>query len=107
MANKTMKEMLMAAVMAATERLKGYSKTKTEAKTNSAGWLQANNMNTRNSYGEFTWVVCRRKGYPVAVINRKGKLYCRLQMMPGFGYRAMQQDIVDWLNDRLCCEASK
>lgn len=80
---------------------------KTETKTNSAGWIQGNSLNTRNSYGEFTWSIKRHKGHPVAVISRRGKLYCRLRMPPGVGYRVMQQDIVDWLNDRLCCEVSE
>lgn len=95
----------VAAAMESNERLIQHPKTKT--KTNSAGWTQFNRLNTRSSYGEFTWIIRRQKGHPVAVINRKGKLYCRLQMMPGFGYRAMQQDIVDYLNDRLCCEVSE
>lgn len=66
-----------------------------------------NHLRTPNSYREFTWQIKREKGHPVAVINRKGRLYCRLLLTPGFSYQAMHQDIVDWLNDRLCCEVGK
>lgn len=34
-----------------------------------------NNLRTVNSYGEFVWQICRRKGYPVAVISRNGRHY--------------------------------
>ena len=102
---RTLANKLMAMAMAVKEGLAEYPKCRT--KTNNAGYPQFNSLNTRNSYGGFTWAIRRRKGHPIAIINLGGKLYCRLQMSPGFDHQAMQQEIMDFLNDRLCCEVDK
>lgn len=60
----TQKLLAMAAVCAA-----GLPQRKTKAHP------RFNNLRTANSYGEFTWHIKREKGHPVAVINRRGKLY--------------------------------
>ena len=63
-----------------------------------------NNLRTANSYGEFTWHIKREKGHPVAVINRNGKLYYRLPVYGCYGYQSVQDEIVEFIQDRLCCE---
>ena len=75
--------------------------------TNSAGYPKFNSSRSRNSYGDFSWQMTRQKGRPVAVISRKGRLYAQLVLYPGYGYRAMQTDIVEWLDERMACEAGR
>ena len=38
------------------------------------------------------------------VINRKGKLYCRVPVYGCYGYQSVQDEIVEFIQDRLCCE---
>jgi hypothetical protein len=66
-----------------------------------------NNLRTVNSYGEFVWQICRRKGHPVAVINRNGRHYYNLKLMPGFGSRSMHDDVTEFVMDVLCTEAGR
>lgn len=63
-----------------------------------------NNLRTVNSYGEFTWQFKRKKGRLVAVINRGGKLYCRLALPTGH-FRTAHEDVVEYLQEQLCIEA--
>ncbi len=77
------------------------------SETNAAGYPRFNNLRTVNSYGEFTWHIKREKGHPVAVINRRGKLYCRLLVYGCYGYQSVQDEIVEFIQDRLCCEVGK
>ncbi len=80
---------------------------KPACETNGAGWPKFNHARTRNSYGDFSWQITRQKGRPMAVISRKGRLYARLVLPSGCGYRAMQTDIVEWLDERMACEAGR
>nr|DAK42221.1 MAG TPA: hypothetical protein [Caudoviricetes sp.]DAO68874.1 MAG TPA: hypothetical protein [Caudoviricetes sp.] len=80
---------------------------KPACETNGAGWPKFNQARSRNSYGDFSWQITREKGRPVAVIQHKGRLYARLVLCPGYGYRAMQTEIVEWLDDRMACEAGR
>jgi len=66
-----------------------------------------NNLRTVNSYGEFVWQICRRKGHPVAVISRNGRHYHNLKLMPGFGSRSMHDDVTEFVMDVLCTEAGR
>lgn len=66
-----------------------------------------NRLRTVNSYGEFVWQICRRKGHPVAVISRNGRHYCNLKLMPGFGSRSMHDDVTEFVMDVLCTEAGR
>lgn len=66
-----------------------------------------NRLRTVNSYGEFVWQICRRKGHPVAVISRNGRHYCDLELMPGFGSRSMHDDVTEFVMDVLCTEAGR
>nr|DAS55322.1 MAG TPA: hypothetical protein [Caudoviricetes sp.] len=66
-----------------------------------------NNLRTVNSYGEFVWQICRRKGHPVAVISRNGRHYYNLKLMPGFGSRSMHDDVTEFVMDVLCTEAGR
>ncbi len=70
----TKKLLAMAAVCAV-----GLPQCQTKAHT------RFNNLRTVNSYGEFVWQICRRKGHPVAVISRNGRHYYNLKLMLGFG----------------------
>ena len=63
-----------------------------------------NNLRTVNSHGEFTWQFTCKKGRLVAVINRGGKLYCRLGL-PASHFRTAHEDIVEYLQEQLCIEA--
>lgn len=63
-----------------------------------------NNLRTVNSYGEFTWQFKRKKGRLVAVISRKGRLYCRL-VLPAGRSRNERDDVVEYLQEQLCVEA--
>ena len=63
----------------------------------------AANLRTVNSYGEFTWQFKHKKGRLVAVINRGGKLYCRLALPTGH-FRTAHEDIVEYLQEQLCIE---
>lgn len=65
-----------------------------------------NNLRTVNSYGEFVWQICRRKGHPVAVISRNGRHYCDLKLMPGFGSRSMHDDVTEFVMDVFCMKAA-
>ena len=85
----TKKLLAMAAVCAA-----GLPQRKTKAHPH------FNHLRTVNSYGDFTWHIKREKGHPVAVINRRGKLYCRLVVYGG-RYRSVQDEIVEFIQDRL------
>lgn len=78
---------------------------KPACETNSAGWPKLNQARSRNSYGDFSWQITRKKGRPVAVIQRKGRLYARLMLYSGCGYHIMQTDIVEWLDFRMACKA--
>lgn len=89
----TQKLLAMAAVCAA-----GLPQRKTKAHP------RFNHLRTVNSYGEFTWHIKREKGHPVAVINRKGKLYCRVPVYGCYGYQSVQDEIIEFIQDRLCCE---
>ena len=66
-----------------------------------------NRLRTVNSYGEFVWQICRRKGHPVAVISRNGRHYHNLKLMPGFGSRPMHDDVTEFVMDVLCMEAGR
>ena len=79
----------------------GLSERQTKAHT------RFNNLRTVNSYGEFVWQICRRKGHPVAVISRNGRHYCDLELMPGFGSRSMHDDVTEFVMDVLCTEAGR
>ena len=92
----TQKLLAMAAVCAA-----GLPQRKTKAHP------RFNHLRTVNSYGEFTWQLKRKKGRLVAVINRGGKLYYRLPVYGCYGYQSVQDEIVEFIQDRLCCEVSK
>ena len=75
--------------------------------TNSAGYPKFNSSHSRNSYGEFAWQITRRKGHPVAIIQRSGRLYCRLRLFSGESYHAMQTGIVEYLEEQLMREAGR
>ena len=92
----TKKLLAMAAVCAV-----GLPQCQTKAHT------RFNNLRTVNSYGEFVWQICRRKGHPVAVISRNGWHYCDLKLMPGFGSRSMHDDVTEFVMDVLCTEAGR
>ena len=89
----TKKLLAMAAVCAA-----GLPQRKTKAHP------RFNHLRTVNSYGEFTWHIKREKGHLIAVINRNGKLYYRLPVYGRYGYQSVQDEIVEFIQDRLCCE---
>lgn len=38
---------------------------------------------SKQTYGEFSWELKRRKGKLYAVINRNGRLYCELALWQG------------------------
>lgn len=80
---------------------RGLSERQTKAHT------RFNNLRTVNSYGEFVWQICRRKGHPVAVISRNGRHYYNLKLMPGFGSRSMHDDVTEFVMDVLCTEAGR
>nr|DAN81450.1 MAG TPA: hypothetical protein [Caudoviricetes sp.]DAQ40472.1 MAG TPA: hypothetical protein [Caudoviricetes sp.] len=92
----TQKLLAMAAVFAA-----GLPQRQTNAHP------RFNRLRTVNSYGEFVWQICRRKGHPVAVISRNGRHYCDLELMPGFGSRSMHDDVTEFVMDVLCTEAGR
>ena len=79
----------------------GLPKRQTKAHT------RFNRLRTVNSYGEFVWQICRRKGHPVAVISRNGWYYYNLKLMPGFGSRLMHDDVTEFVMDVLCTEAGR
>jgi hypothetical protein len=95
---------LAAAILALAMKTKP---AKPACETNGAGWPKFGHARTRNSYGDFSWQITRQKGRPVAVISRKGRLYAQLVLPSGCGYCAMQTDIVEWLDERMACEAGR
>ncbi len=95
---------LAAAILALAMKTKP---AKPARETNGAGWPKFNQARSRNSYGDFFWQITRVKGRPVAVIQRKGRLYARLVLYPGCSYHTMQTDIVEWLDFRMTCEAGR
>lgn len=94
---------LVAALLAACVKSKPAEPV--QPATNGAGYPKFNH--SRNSYGEFTWQITRCKGTPVAVIQRSGRLYCRLRLFSGESYHAMQTDIVEYLEEQLMREAGR
>lgn len=94
----------MTAILAATLSFIGFgSRIKTTSQTQSC--QPPNHLKTVNRYGEFTWQMTRVRGQPVAVINRKGALYCRLVLWAGYDYSHNQAGIVAFLQERLSREA--
>lgn len=96
---------LVAALLAACVKSKPAEPV--QPATNGAGYPKFNHSRSRNGYGEFSWQITRRKGHPVAIIQRSGRLYCRLRLFSGESYHAMQTGIVEYLEEQLMREASR